>query len=899
MDEPIRILVVQSDESERHLLYQYLRSRFNVQFSEAENCQEAIALWNQADSFDCIVIDYQLPDVDVLSLVGQIRDTGSNIPLIVLIPQEDEESAVKLRKAGASDYLVKGQISPDNLASTLNHALHINQSQQQAQTAYQLLTESEERYRLVLAGSYHGIWDWDLPGRKIYGNERLWQMLGLPPVETTLNYQILFRLLHPHDRLKIKQMLSPQENQLSDLELTFRLRHLRGEYRHFMARGTIIYNYQSLPVRISGILNDITESKRREERAHFLAQANTLLSGTVDYRTTLANVAWLAVSRIADWCAIDVLTTDGSYQRLSVAHVNPNQEELVWQLQLRYPETVSGNFPLKAIWDTNCLEKNKEICESFQTRLVPSPQQLTILKELKICSYILVPIAIGQRLFGSMLLAYSDSGRNYTQEDVNLAEDLARRAAWALENAKLYREVQEANENLSKAILILGEQQQQLRILQELTNLLNQRLTDLPDLLKVMAGSVCQAISGAQICFITLFNQQCDRLVLTVMAGEGKENLQLETSFPSKQDWLPQVFLTGESQLIQASPTQLAQESGSPAAIYAVAIESVQSGRLGVMAVGNWESIEAFSEENRALLTAVGEQAAIAIDNARLIKTLESREEHLELQYQMLTQTNEALEEQRQEIHLKNLQLIEAAKLKSQFIATMSHELRTPMNAIIGFSQLLLRQRSFSLVPKQEEMVERILNNGQHLLQLINDILDLSKIDAERLELKPGNFDLITLVEATIEELRSLAQQKHLILEFHRQIASFPIFNDCSRLRQILVNLISNAIKFTETGGIKVRVQAINEDKVTIEVEDTGIGIAQDQLQHIFDEFWQVDQSITRKYGGTGLGLAITESLVVLMQGKISVESRLGFGSNFRVELPRHVATLKKPHKQD
>lgn len=889
MDKPIKILVVQSDEQERYLLYQYLSSRFYAKFSEAENCLSALTILKQDGSVECVFLDYRLPDGDGLSLVKQIRDTGNQIPLVVLTQQGDEEIAVKLMKAGASDYLVKGKISPDSLARTLHHALSIYRAQQEAQKAYQLLRESEERYRLVLEGSHHGIWDWDVKGKTIYGNGQLWQLLGLPAVEATLHSGLFFRLLHPHDRLRVKQLFQTPNSPPTKLELAFRLRHRRGEYRYFMAQGTIVYDRQGLPVRRSGILNDISESKRREERSHFLAQANTLLSGTVDYRTTLANVAWLAVSRIADWCAIDVLAEDGSYQRLSVAHVDPTQEELVWQLQLLYPETTGANFAPSTIWDQNCLEQNDNCCPSLVARLVPSNQQLALLKRLKVCSYILVSIAIGKRVFGSMLLAYSGSGRNYTQEDVNLAEDLARRAAWALENAKLYREVQEANENLSKAILILGEQQQQLRTLQQLTNLLNQRLTDLPGLLKVMAESVCKAIAGAQVCFITLFNQQCDRMVLTVMAGEGKENLQLETAFSAKQGWLAQVFLTGESQLIQASATQLAQEINFPAAIYAVAIESVQSGRLGVLAVGNWENSEAFSEENRALLTAVGEQAAIAIDNARLIKTLESREEHLELQYQMLTQTNEALEKQRQEIHLKNLQLIEAAKLKSQFIATMSHELRTPMNAIIGFSQLLLRQRSCSLESKQEEMVERILNNGQHLLQIINDILDLSKIDAERLELKPEKFDLIKLVEATIGELRSLAQEQQLTLEFQHQLLDRQIFNDHSRLRQVLVNLISNAIKFTETGGVKVKVTAIDSDLIAIAVEDTGIGIAQDQIKHIFDEFWQVDQSITRKYGGTGLGLAITESLVVLMQGKIAVTSEVDKGSIFQVELPREV----------
>ena len=281
--------------------------------------------------------------------------------------------------------------------------------------------------------------------------------------------------------------------------------------------------------------------------------------------------------------------------------------------------------------------------------------------------------------------------------------------------------------------------------------------------------------------------------------------------------------------------------------------------------------------------------AAWAIDNARLIKTLEEREQSLALQNQILGQQNRELESQRQQIQLQNGQLMEAARLKSEFLATMSHELRTPMNAIIGFSQVLLRQRSESVTPNQVQIIERILSNGKGLLALINDILDLSQIEAVRLELQRSEFSLVELVATTLDELRSLADENNLALLFVSELKNSLVVNDSRRLRQILVNLVSNAIKFTENGSVCVTLREIEQDQIELRVEDTGIGIPVEELEHIFEEFRQVDQTMTRRYSGTGLGLAIVKSLVEIMQGKISIESELGKGSIFRVKLPRQL----------
>ncbi len=246
-------------------------------------------------------------------------------------------------------------------------------------------------------------------------------------------------------------------------------------------------------------------------------------------------------------------------------------------------------------------------------------------------------------------------------------------------------------------------------------------------------------------------------------------------------------------------------------------------------------------------------------------------------------------EEKIRSIQVENIQLQEVARLKSHFLAVMSHELRSPMNAIIGFSQLLLRSPHHQLAPKQENMVQRILNSGKHLLTLIDDILDFSKIDAGGLKLKLEEFNLAELIIATTEEMRSLSDQKNLALQVDLNLQNPNVVNDSTRLRQVLVNLLSNAIKFTDSGSVFLEVSELPSQVLEIAVKDTGIGIAEADKAHIFDTFRQVNQTITRQHGGTGLGLAITNKLVQIMQGTITVESQPNQGSTFRINLPRQV----------
>ncbi|MBD1846682.1 PAS domain S-box protein [Cyanobacteria bacterium FACHB-63] len=246
-------------------------------------------------------------------------------------------------------------------------------------------------------------------------------------------------------------------------------------------------------------------------------------------------------------------------------------------------------------------------------------------------------------------------------------------------------------------------------------------------------------------------------------------------------------------------------------------------------------------------------------------------------------------EAQMRETQLQNLELTETDRLKDQFMATISHELRTPMSAILGFSQLLLKRVSVTEDENLLPMVDRIVRNSRHLLELIEELLDFSRLKANRLQLRSTGFDLIQIASDTAQELRCLADQKGIALNLDTAQPSLAIVNDPVRIRQIITNLLSNAIKFTEQGQVTLGIWELPEGRILIAVQDTGIGIEPVDQARIFQEFWQVNQTSTRNYGGTGLGLAIVHALVELMQGSIAIESSIDQGTTFRVELPRQV----------
>jgi len=277
---------------------------------------------------------------------------------------------------------------------------------------------------------------------------------------------------------------------------------------------------------------------------------------------------------------------------------------------------------------------------------------------------------------------------------------------------------------------------------------------------------------------------------------------------------------------------------------------------IGAITIHSRE-VRPFTDKQIALLKTFADQAVIAIENVRLF----------------------------QEIQEKNQQLEIANRHKSQFLANVSHELRTPLNAIIGFTRIVLRKVEGQIPELQIENLKKVLISSEHLLGLINGLLDLAKIESGKMEVFAQSFkidEIVQVAASTVEPMLKSGRVK-LVKEIAPDLP--PLNTDRDKLKQVILNLLSNAAKFTEKGEIKVSASRENGSMKLI-VSDTGIGMKQEALDYIFEEFRQVDMSTTRKYGGTGLGLAIVKKLVNLLGGDISVESEVGKGSKFTITMP-------------
>jgi signal transduction histidine kinase len=279
---------------------------------------------------------------------------------------------------------------------------------------------------------------------------------------------------------------------------------------------------------------------------------------------------------------------------------------------------------------------------------------------------------------------------------------------------------------------------------------------------------------------------------------------------------------------------------------------------VGVLSADNKGSGEPILPQTAELLQTFASHAAMAVDNARLFREIEDKSRQLEV----------------------------ANRHKSEFLANMSHELRTPLNAIIGFSEVLLERMFGALNEKQEEYLRDVLSSGRHLLSLINDILDLSKIEAGRMELELTRFNLPLALENALTLVRERASRHGITLSLGISADAGDLVGDERKLKQILLNLLSNALKFTPEGG-RVDVRATLADGfVEIAVSDTGVGIAPADQEAIFEEFRQVGSDYASKREGTGLGLTLTRKFVELHGGQIWVKSEPGKGSTFTFTLP-------------
>ncbi len=480
--------------------------------------------------------------------------------------------------------------------------------------------------------------------------------------------------------------------------------------------------------------------------------------------------------------------------------------------------------------------------------VLSDPRFITVPELSATRAELVVPIEVKGQVIG-VLDVQSDRPYAFTQSDVLLMTSLASEAGIALENARLFA----ATEAEARRRALISE------VLQVAATTL-----DPYDLLHRSAEAISRQLEMPT--FVLEWAPEIESLQL--IAARNADGSEISLPRPdirmNRQQAAPMVdalFRPGVTvlrdipHLASGRMVGVARQWGLIDAALAPMV--IRGQPLGLLALGRPAGHPPIDEGETEFLGIVAANLSVAWENARL--------------YQEAVETAERLKEM--------------DRLKSQFLANMSHELRTPLNSIIGFSRVILKGIDGPITEQQRQDLEAIFNSGQHLLGLINDILDISKIEAGKMELAFEPTDLQEIIRGVMSTAIALVKDKPIELQQSVPADLPTITADSRRVRQVLLNLVSNAAKFTDQGFIRVEAK-VEGDYVVISVSDSGIGIPPEKLPHIFEAFTQVDASPSRKYGGTGLGLTISKSFIELHGGRIWVESELGKGSTFTFTLP-------------
>jgi len=697
----------------------------------------------------------------------------------------------------------------------------------------------------------------------------------------------------------------------------------------------------------------LTEAEREsQERLAFLGEASSVLASSLEYEETLARVADLAVPRLADWCAVDVVADDGRIQRVAIANLDELKVGRAWELTASFPQEPDAEFGAPRVIRTRTPELLPELTpESIESIVGDRDDLRAALIEVGVRSRMIVPLVARGRGIGALTFANAESGRRFDASDLVYAQELAARAAVAVDNARLYRESSDGRERLA--------------FLAEASRLLASALdaeTALERLGTLVVGRI------ADWCAIHLVDEHGLPRLVTIAhadptkAPEARAYAAAMTPSVHAPQGVGHVVRTGEAELWPSVPGEQLDEAARAAGVHSCLIVPLRArGRtLGALTLVRAETPAPFGEADLGFAEDIGRRAGVAVDNAELYREAAERAQAARVlasvgdgvmlvdrlgfvrywnraagsitglsRTQVIDRpvaeaipgwaavsaripiaaegtTNPRAESLPLALGHRELWLstsgVEVAdgvvyafrdlteeraldEMKTEFVSTVSHELRTPLAAIYGAAMTLRREDVALAEDQRDVLLSVIANEADRLARTVNDILYASRIDTDTLKVAIESCDASALATEVVD-----AQLAHLPPGIDVHLASddaLPqVAADPDKVRQVLVNLVENAVKYSPDGGrVQVQLTSVGA-QLRFSVTDEGLGIPHAEQRRIFEKFYRLDPNMTRGIGGTGLGLYICRELVRRMHGRIWVESETGRGSTFTFELP-------------